>query len=449
MTHWLRAARTLPDVTADCAERLGWLMRALGLEREGQIAQAQAQEFEKLRLALWRLDSLLAPVLAREDSRPFQDYSEMFAPVALLRADGASLPPGRVFVPSPLLMDELPDWMLIHFQVDTAGSWKSPQVFPEALALRMQGSAPPLNLVNRTPRRRELLGMLSRQLPAKELVALVQAQSGILTCQNLMLLANYVEVIPQQVFSPALQQQTVNNGDYDRELRNRTMRQSPNNTLNPGGQAGQGSKSANVFVDHANDPAGQGKSAPQSPLSLPVGRIVPVTLGPMTPFWNRVGGDSEQLFIMRTAKLEAQEICQGVLLDWPQLEVILREEARSFLTSLSVRRQRRAPSRQNSGESARSIPERQRSAKPDWLSPLLLTRAGLDSSLDRPDGSRVGWSLLDSSERRFRFVLVTTNWETFDHAETVSGHAGHGLIQKQQKTEDLHTPMEADRPIDW
>ena len=39
----------------------------------------------------------------------------------------------------------------------------------------MQGSAPPLNLVNRTPQRRELLGALSRQLPAKELVALATA----------------------------------------------------------------------------------------------------------------------------------------------------------------------------------------------------------------------------------------------------------------------------------
>ena len=69
MNRWLRGKRgaTLAFmlVAGLVFSGLGGLtVAALRLEREGQEAQAQAQEFEKLRLALWRLDSMLAPVLA-------------------------------------------------------------------------------------------------------------------------------------------------------------------------------------------------------------------------------------------------------------------------------------------------------------------------------------------------------------------------------------------------
>src|SRR5262249_51640664 len=51
---------------------LGWATAAaLRLEREQLEARAEAELAGKLRLALWRLDSLVGPILARENSRPY------------------------------------------------------------------------------------------------------------------------------------------------------------------------------------------------------------------------------------------------------------------------------------------------------------------------------------------------------------------------------------------
>ena len=436
---------------------LGWLTAAaLGLERDGQTAQAQAQEFEKLRLALWRLDGLLAPVLAREDSRPYQDYSEMFAPVALLQADGSSMPAGRVFEPSPLLTDELPDWMLLHFQVDALGNWKSPQVFSDALAGRMQRSVPALNLVNRTTERRVLLGLLSQQLPARELIALVQAQSGILTRQNLALLANALDVNFAQANSQMFQMQGANNAEYDRDLRNRSMRQNPIGRQALKNEAAQTSKSGNVFVDPQNDPAAQGQAAPGELSKKTAGRIVSVALGPMTPFWKKAGTGAERLFIMRTARLEGFEICQGALLDWPLLESILRQEVQDLFPDATFSRvldAEKPPIERTLASLPVLLNPGTSDATPDqpvwsplriglvlaWAAALIaLTAVGLG-----------GWSLLDLSERRFRFVSAVTHELRTPlttlrlYLDMLSG----GLIREEsQKQEYLHTLNgEADR----
>jgi signal transduction histidine kinase len=437
---------------------LGWLTAtALRLERDGQLAQAQAQEFEKLRLALWRLDSTLAPVLAREDSRPFQDYSEMFAPVALLQADGTSLSPGRVFEPSPLLTDELPDWMLLHFQVDAQGNWKSPQVFPDALARRMANSAPPVSLLNRTAERTELLAALTRQLPARELVALVQTQSGILTRQNLMLLANTADQNTIQ-FNAQATQSLMPNAEFDRELRNRAMRQVQNSTLNPRKDANQGtnSKSGNYFLDQENKPAEQTKTPNQSALKKNPGRIVSVTVGPMTPFWKQVGAQPERLFMMRTGRIEEAEVCQGVLLDWPRLETILREEVQDLFPNVTF-------SRATEGQPLQ--PDRTLASLPVLLNPgasvapeaearwsalrlglILAWTAALIALLAVWLG---GWSLLELSERRFRFVSAVTH-ELRTPLTTLRLYldmlAGGLIREEKQQAEYLQTlNVEADR----
>ena len=462
MNHWLRgkrgAALAFILVAGLVSSGLGWLTAtALQLEREGQASQAQAQEFEKLRLALWRLDSLLAPVLAREDSRPFQAYSEMFAPVAILQADGASLPPGRVFEPSPLVTDEVPDWMLLHFQVDVAGRWKSPQVFSDALAKRMAESVPALSLVNRTPRRRELLGALSQQLPAKELLALVQAQSGSLTRQNLTLLATTNETNPLQANPPMPQGQAANAAEFDRDLRNRSLlQQSLNNSIYSRKDVGQAAKSANVFVENAPDPAEQSKAPAQSTAAKSAGRIVSVTLGPMTSFWMKIGSDSERLFIMRTAKLVNLEICQGALLDWPQLEAIMRQEVQDLFPEVSFHRV---------GENQTPQAERTLASLPILLEPGTNSTA---YSQDSWSGLRFGlvlawaaalialtavglggWSLLDLSERRFRFVSAVTH-ELRTPLTTLRLYldmlAGGLIHEEAQQKEYLHTLNgEADR----
>jgi signal transduction histidine kinase len=86
----------------------------LGLERAERTARAQAALEENTRLALWRLDSTLMPLLARESGRPFAEYA----------------PAGDEL--SPLVRDTPPE-VLLHFQVAPGRAVTSPQVPAPAL----------------------------------------------------------------------------------------------------------------------------------------------------------------------------------------------------------------------------------------------------------------------------------------------------------------------------
>lgn len=72
---WLTSAACLAIVFA----ALAWLTSTvLRLDRANAEIQQQAAFEERVRLALWRADSLLAPLLATENARPLEQYAEAF-----------------------------------------------------------------------------------------------------------------------------------------------------------------------------------------------------------------------------------------------------------------------------------------------------------------------------------------------------------------------------------
>src|ERR1700756_4027276 len=108
MSDWLRGKRkelvAFVLIAALVAGGLGWATAAtLRLEQQQVAARAEAELRDKLRLALCHLDSFLAPVLAREDSRPYDHYSAVYAPSLALQSQGTAWPAGAVLEPSPLL----------------------------------------------------------------------------------------------------------------------------------------------------------------------------------------------------------------------------------------------------------------------------------------------------------------------------------------------------------
>jgi signal transduction histidine kinase len=106
----------------------------LRLERAEVQSKAQAALEENARLALWRMDSALTPLLAQESARPYFHYRAFYAaggPYARMFAEGGA---AQALVPSPLLR-ETPDSVLLHFQLDPGGALTSPQV-PAVPALR-------------------------------------------------------------------------------------------------------------------------------------------------------------------------------------------------------------------------------------------------------------------------------------------------------------------------
>lgn len=94
---------------------------------DGEIAaRRSAAQNERLRLALWRIDSWMAPQLAGEAVRPAGDYTPL--PAADMAWTNAFHPleGGEVVVMSPLVGSESPLFPL-HFEV-AAGALTSPQV---------------------------------------------------------------------------------------------------------------------------------------------------------------------------------------------------------------------------------------------------------------------------------------------------------------------------------
>ena len=102
------------------------------LDRRDAAAQQQAELQENVRLALWRMDSALNPIVAQEQTRPFHEYQALYIPPLTLDAACQPVVGNRVRLPSPLL-PHTPPFVRLHFQIDAAGRLSSPQA-PDGIA---------------------------------------------------------------------------------------------------------------------------------------------------------------------------------------------------------------------------------------------------------------------------------------------------------------------------
>ena len=100
---------------------------ALALERAEAKARRQAALEENLQLALWRMDSALAPLMAEESARPYFTYSPLYPAERAFTCMFAEIQKGDVLIPSPLLTFTSPQ-VRLHFQYGPDGRLSSPQV---------------------------------------------------------------------------------------------------------------------------------------------------------------------------------------------------------------------------------------------------------------------------------------------------------------------------------
>ena len=112
-------------LAAGAMARLG--ATALALERAEARARRQAALEENLQLALWRMDSALAPLMAEESARPYFAYSPLYPAERAFTAMFAEIRKGDVLMPSPLLTFTSPQ-VRLHFQYGPDGRLSSPQV---------------------------------------------------------------------------------------------------------------------------------------------------------------------------------------------------------------------------------------------------------------------------------------------------------------------------------
>jgi hypothetical protein len=98
------------------------------MERDQSRMAADATVQQMARLALWRMESIASALVIEESARPPEHYRTFSSPegvvdnktyVSVSRADVTALSP---------LLREPPDHVLLHFEMDSSGALRSPQV---------------------------------------------------------------------------------------------------------------------------------------------------------------------------------------------------------------------------------------------------------------------------------------------------------------------------------
>jgi signal transduction histidine kinase len=105
------------------ASAMAWLtLHALRADRERTTARAEADLEQRVSLALWRMDTKLAPLIAEESARPHFYYE----PAITVEAPRSKGGPDVEQVASPLMIAPN-SGVLLNFNANADGTWTSPQ----------------------------------------------------------------------------------------------------------------------------------------------------------------------------------------------------------------------------------------------------------------------------------------------------------------------------------
>lgn len=495
MTPWFRGKSggllAFLGISIFVLSALAWATHeALRLERESRLAQAekiaqertrvaeeQAQEkwrqakqerIDQLRLALWRLDSRLSPPLSREDSRPYPNYVAIHSPFAALTSSGAPCGPNQIFLPSPLLTAELPDWITLHFQVDAISGWTSPQVVSEALEKSLRKQPLELALNNCTQERAKLLDELKRKYPPKSIQNTFQCR-GLAWHESERKLNAIIDFAsnldnnnnrggngyqdrltppppqtPQTPPDPTQQIQTNSSPLQNAQLGNgitNEMSQKGNllNSIPPEFQefyrrsvlsSRAKSEGQRAFLQDGRNYVGPPQPPSHQKTMTLTEQPVEVELASMKPFWLPDAGRAEHLLMVRSVLVGERLVFQGFVCDWTKLQLLLKNEIEDLFPEA-----RFIPLPEGDPPS----PERTMTALPVELDPNLPDLGGPEHFEPEPaepfEFAAIGWtplrlglgfawfaavvallavglggwSLLDLSERRIRFVSAVTH----------------------------------------
>lgn len=365
----------------------------------------QLEHADTIRLALWRLDSRVFPSLAREDSRPVAHYEPLFPPMPAIDGQGQRVAIGKVWVPTPLLTAEFPEWMTLHFVVDPTFGWRSPMVIEPRLAARLREAPSSLELINATPQRAQRLSELHDQFPVDELLQRFGLKSNPVPQQSAQM--QQQEIPPVQTRGA---HQPAGSQWLEEEYKKRSAQQSV--VRNEGkGFEGNYSNSLNIPLPGK---AALWDSFPGSGKSY---ACVSTDVEEMKPHWITGADGQSRMMWLRAIRSSNLLGIQGVLVDWSKLREVLLSEIRDDLLPDATLE----PADDSGGEEEGAV---RMTALPvqlvagsarmsifplntplRWGLALAWTTAGLALLVV----GLGGWALLDLSERRFRFVTAVTH----------------------------------------
>jgi signal transduction histidine kinase len=302
---------------------------ALRLERSEAEARRQAAVEEDVRLALWRLDSAVAPLIARESARAYIVYAPLYAPERVYSRALAELGEAGVLVPSPLLTD-LPEHVLLHFQVGPEGAVTSPQVpvgRARELALRRYTTGARIAEAER------LLEALRPALDRRRLLPALSAEPALALAEP-PLEADTAQAAPAQAGKAAkaeplaLEKQQAMSKDPKLAKRSAPSKSSVEYST----RARQVVQNVLKFSSR-EAPEEQREGEPPSSLDPrprpqrelrprpPPPRHPAAAEGAMAPIWL-----GDRLVLLRKVNVGGVEYLQGCLLDWPAIRAWLAGE---------------------------------------------------------------------------------------------------------------------------
>jgi signal transduction histidine kinase len=261
---WLGFAVTAAVLVGVVAWQTVVLLR---LDRDEVQARTQAALQERLRLALWRMDSWLSPQLAREAMRPPAEYRSFPAATTAWTRGLAKLAADDVIVQSPLLTAELPLFPL-HFELGPNGI-TSPQVPVGNERDLCEAAGIAADRLDRAAARLRAFAARLRRDALEQRLGAVESALPSLGCN------------PISPSDPAPLQQSV----HELSNRQRAMLQNVQGAVPDGGPAGAGQSEA----------------------------------GPLVPVWLDGDGDGELVFVRRVRDAAGARL-QGLLVDWPRLQ---------------------------------------------------------------------------------------------------------------------------------
>lgn len=373
-------------VYAACAlllvDTLGWATwQGLRLEQRERTARAQSEREQAMRLALWRMESVVTPLLARESARPYFHYWPTYA-AEQPYATAWRIGPDSIVATSPLL-DEPADagtyWLRLHYQIDPTGRVQIPAAAGDptrpatARAVRAAG---------------ELRRFISR--PAEQLPAVPPAQTA--------------EGASQPADSEAQQDLYLQSREDGLAARQLNVRRAQKATV-PGAASVMTITPEGALSDTLGQP-------PQLLVENAAG-AVGVGIGPFEPRWVMDAG-GPQLVYERSVVIEDATYTQGLWIDWPGLRSELLAEAIGVLPEAELTPL--AAGEALSPDTLASVPARLAVTWPtaaggDGMTPLRL--ALVVSWIAVITGLVAIWLVLRAairlSERRARFVSAVTH----------------------------------------
>jgi signal transduction histidine kinase len=426
-----------------------------GRTRE-QLYRQQSDLADQVRLALWRLDTRLMPALAREDSRPYAHYVALHCPFPALTCDGQPSTPGQFYLPSPLMTAEIPPWMILHFQIDTVNGWMSPQVIPESLKTVLRKQPLELCIDNANDPRAQQLTRLKKCYPAHQFLKSLK-ERGV--------------AVEDSQLQKQIELNLKNLANTQQGFTGRNTVDQPTGRMNPPsqGQGGQlntaNSANPNYSFNDPQDPLRRYqmtyRAKTENPFTfwnegrhiepldngysgktLKSSQPIDVRVGSMRPLWLPNSKKPENLLMLRPVLVGNIPAFQGILLDWDLVSAELKKEiADEFpnakliplpegelkvpehsMTALPVEFDPGVPSfqgeiplppaneSQQTGAEQETISETRQMPELGWtglrIGLLLAWVAVMVALLAVGLG---GWSLLDLSERRIRFVSAVTH----------------------------------------